>query len=190
MHLNKRNYMTLKGHKVYLVPLDETMVDEMYGAVKDIPYDVRVLTTTKQFFRRSTIEGFIHKIQGDPSRYDFAIMSLEDDSMVGDLALNDFDYDNGICNIRIAISRVEDFSKGYGSEAMVLLMNYGFSILNLHKIELSVLDSNARGRHVYKKLGFVEEGVRRQACYYDYDYRDMVQMGILKDEFYNKHIKE
>ena len=62
------------------------------------------------------------------------------------------------------------------------MCRFGFEMMNLNRIELEVHAENARARHVYAKVGFQEEGVRRQAIYRAGRYQDMVVMGLLAGE--------
>lgn len=111
------------------------------------------------------------------------IASKENDALVGDIALQDIDTMNRSANIRIAINRQQHQGKGFGTEALRLMLDYGFGILNLHRIELNVFAFNERAIHVYEKLGFRREGVQREALFYDHKYRDSILMSILGDEF-------
>ncbi|KAJ4163596.1 hypothetical protein LMH87_005316 [Akanthomyces muscarius] len=73
--------------------------------------------------------------------------------------------------------------KGYGSEALQWLVDWGFRYANLHRIGLSVNSFNDRAVAVYKRLGFVEEGRAREAVYFDRQWYDIVHMSILEQEW-------
>ncbi len=62
-------------------------------------------------------------------------------------------------------------------------MRYFFNELNMNRMYLKVLETNDKARHIYKKLGFTEEGVDRQAVFRDGAYRDYICMSILKEEY-------
>ena len=62
-------------------------------------------------------------------------------------------------------------------------MKIGFDVLNLHRIELHVYDFLESGRHIYKKLGFKETGVRRKASFVAGRYVDDLVMDILEEEY-------
>jgi RimJ/RimL family protein N-acetyltransferase len=88
----------------------------------------------------------------------------------------------------IAIGDLKMASKGLGTEAIRLMLDYGFRTLNLHRIELFVHDFNERAQKAYKKLGFVEEGRKREALYSDGKYHDEILMAILKEEWMEKRV--
>ena len=78
----------------------------------------------------------------------------------------------------------KDFhGKGYGTEALRLLIAYAFDTLNLQKLEIEVFSSNPRALACYKKVGFVEEGRKRRRYYIRGEYKDAIQLGMLKEEF-------
>ena len=66
---------------------------------------------------------------------------------------------------------------------MEMLVEYGFNTLNMNRIELSVWEFNTRAYKAYQKVGFVEEGRRRQARYHDGKYYDEIIMALLKDDW-------
>ena len=72
------------------------------------------------------------------------------------------------------------WGKGYGREAVQLLVDYGFRHHNLHRIFLEVHGRNERAMRAYQACGFVEEGRLRQHVWSDGSYDDLVVMGILK----------
>ena len=58
----------------------------------------------------------------------------------------------------------------------------------VHRVELEVLDLNLRAIQCYKKCGFIEEGKKRKTCFSNGNYRDVIIMGILRDEFINNSL--
>ncbi|WP_370541814.1 GNAT family N-acetyltransferase [Alicyclobacillus sp. SO9] len=89
-------------------------------------------------------------------------------------------------NFRIAIN-TQLAGRGYGTEATAIMLEYGFGILNLHRIDLDVYSINERAIHVYEKVGFKREGVLRDAHYYNNTYYDTIIMSILEDEYRSGH---
>jgi len=75
------------------------------------------------------------------------------------------------------------WSGGYGTEAMRLLLRYAFDDLGLHRVDLRVIDYNARAIRAYEKCGFVREGVLRESALVDGVWHDDVVMAILEREY-------
>jgi RimJ/RimL family protein N-acetyltransferase len=175
----------LEGKKVYLRPYEPEDNEYLYHSV--FSAEGRRLTGTQQVFTRAVTADFIARVGGDKSRLDLVICSQETDEPLGEVVLNNIDYVNRNANIRIGIFEDKNFSRGYGSEALILMLNHAFGALNLHRIELGVFAFNARAIHVYEKLGFKHEGVMRDYLYFNYEYHDQILMSILADEFWQLH---
>jgi RimJ/RimL family protein N-acetyltransferase len=73
--------------------------------------------------------------------------------------------------------------RGYGTDALRVLVEFAFTRRNLRRLHLRVLASNAAAIGSYRKLGFVEEGRRREHCWVRGHYEDEVVMGLLRSEW-------
>ncbi|MFE8702967.1 GNAT family N-acetyltransferase [Cytobacillus sp. FJAT-54145] len=176
----------LEGNRVYLRPLslDDT---ELYFETLYHP-QTRMLTGTQKVFTKEQIHRYIEGKASDSTSVLLLIALRETDEVIGDIALQSIDGMNRSANIRIAINQDQHQGKGYGQEAMKLMLDYGFGILNLHRVELNVFAFNERAASVYEKLGFKQEGVQREALYYNHQYHDSILMSILEDEYRKLHI--
>lgn len=74
-------------------------------------------------------------------------------------------------------------NNGYGKEALSLVLRIAFQEMNANKVEIQTWDYNQRALHVYRELGFVEEGRRRAAVFHKGTFHDQVQMGMLVSEY-------
>lgn len=83
----------------------------------------------------------------------------------------------------IMIGEKSYWNKGFGTEAVQLLLKLGFETLNLNRIFLRVFETNPRAIRSYEKAGFVLEGRHRQAHYLDGKFVDVIHMGILRSEW-------
>ena len=91
--------------------------------------------------------------------------------------------DDQRAELGIAVQDKTQWSKGYGTDAIKLAMEYGFDDLELNRIELTVDEANARGRRCYEKCGFVEEGLLRQHRFVEGEFGNTVVMSVLKSEW-------
>ena len=133
---------------------------------------------------RAWIESMM---RGDhPDAFSYAIDS-SDGEYLGSVGLMHIDRRNRSAELGISIARPEDWGKGYGTEAALLMLRHGFEELNLHRVHLRVYDYNARGQKSYAKLGFVEEGRLREGHFRHGAYHDVVLMSVLAEEFFAKH---
>ena len=113
----------------------------------------------------------------------FSIRSLADDSLIGFVAFDGINWTDRDTFVAIGIGEPAFWSKGYGSDAMCLMLRYGFSELNLHRISLTVFEQNPRGIRSYEKCGFKHEGRIRDFLLRDGRRSDMLHMGILRTEW-------
>ena len=90
----------------------------------------------------------------------------------------------------IAIYEEKNWGKGYGTDAMKVLLKFGFDYLNLNRIQLRVVDFNVRGIKTYKKVGFKEVGKLRATHFWEGEYSDQILMDILKSEWIELNKKE
>jgi len=114
----------------------------------------------------------------------FAILLIDGDKelLIGNCSV-DINWKNKLGHLGITIGEKNQWGKGYGTEAMQLLVNYCFQTLNMHKVELTVYDFNTRAIKCYTTFGFIEEGILRKSHYVNGKYVDLIQMGLLKDEW-------
>ena len=111
----------------------------------------------------------------------FTIETLNGDN-VGGINLNSIDERNGTFSIGMQIDGQER-GKGYGSSAMRIVMRYAFLERRLNKYYGSILAGNTASESLLKKLGCIEEGIRRQMVYSNGEYHDEILYGLTKDEF-------
>lgn len=111
----------------------------------------------------------------------FAVERLEDDALLGQATL--FGVGKDRCATLAIVLGPAYWSSGYGSDAVRVLVRYGFGEMALHRIELDVFAFNTRAIAAYQRVGFVLEGRRRQAIFHDGQWHDDVQMGLLIDDW-------
>ncbi|MBQ3022811.1 MAG: GNAT family N-acetyltransferase [Clostridia bacterium] len=85
--------------------------------------------------------------------------------------------------LHIMIGNAESRGKGLGTFAVRAMVNHAFDNLNLRRIELQVLENNVAAIGLYKKVGFIKEGLKRESNYKNGRYENMMLMGLLKDEY-------
>jgi RimJ/RimL family protein N-acetyltransferase len=134
---------------------------------------------------RKHIEKELEK--DDPRNVFFAIHALEDDRIIGEIGLDGISYTRGDTFIGIDIGEREYWDRGYGTDAMKVLLRYAFTELNLHRVSLNVFEYNPRAIRSYEKCGFRVEGHAHEAFQRENRRWDLIYMGILKDEWQALH---
>lgn len=172
----------LEGERLYIRPMEEIDLPYFHENLWDP--EIRRLTGSKTVFTKTALKSWFDSKTVESNRIDCIICLKDNHQTIGDVAMINIDHINKGALVRIAINQKEYLGKGFGTEALRLLLDYGFSMLNLHRIGLDVYSFNERGIKSYEKLGFQVEGRIRDELFYDGEYHDSILMGVLKDEFY------
>jgi RimJ/RimL family protein N-acetyltransferase len=106
-----------------------------------------------------------------------------DGKLIGGCALFDFDHIAHTCQLGITIGDKAYWGKGYGREALTLLLDYAFRLQNVRKVWLTVNGNNERAIRAYRACGFVEEGRLRNQVWSNGSYIDLVYMGLFRDDW-------
>jgi RimJ/RimL family protein N-acetyltransferase len=106
-----------------------------------------------------------------------------DDRAIGTVGLDTIDQANGTAEFGIAIGEKDEWGKGYGTDALRAICDFGFGQLRLERIGLEVYADNTRGRRAYEKGGFVLEGTLRRAHYARGEHHDVHVMSLLRAEW-------
>jgi len=144
------------------------------------PEPVRPLAPTQVKKKYESIEK---QIDDNKNLFYFTIRMRSDDRLIGFARLYWIEWSNGTGNIQIGIGEPDARGRGYGSEALQLLLHYAFMELNLHLVSLNVFEYNLRAIRSYEKAGFTVEGRAREFLNRDGRRWDMIFMGILREEW-------
>lgn len=125
-------------------------------------------------------------IEEDKNIYYFTIRAKADDRLIGKAMVQDIEWANGNSSIRFGIGSPDDLRKGYGSQALRMLLRFAFAEINMFRISATVPEYNEAAVALLKKFGFVEEVRRRQALDRDGRRWDLLVFGLLKDDWQNQ----
>lgn len=173
----------LVGEKVRLVPIE---VEKHLDYIMTHFNDPEMRLFLGGFFpvtrnaEREWIEATEEKMK-KRIEFTFAIERLPEEDMIGSLGLHDIDWVSRSCVLGIAIYAEKDWGQGYGTEALQLLIDFGWTHLNLRRIELGVHAHNPRAQHVYEKLGFKLYGTAHQKYYIGGKYADTHYMELFRE---------
>jgi len=118
----------------------------------------------------------------DPADKALVIETL-DGTYLGGIGFHRIDYVSGTAEAGIVIGRKDYWGKGFGTDAMRVLLKHGFENLRLRKVMLTVYGSNVRGQKSYAKAGFREVGRLKAHVLKQGRFEDMVYMEVFKEEF-------
>ena len=119
----------------------------------------------------------------DKNMFYFTIRARADDRLIGKAVVEWIDWTNRNGFIRLGIGASEDRRKGYGSQALRLLLRYVFGELNLHRVTAVLPAYNEGAIRLFQKFGFMEEIRRRKALNRDGQFWDLLSFGLLNSEW-------
>ena len=176
-----------EGDRIYFRPIELEDVPTLERWVND----PRVWSTLNMrgpmnaLMERQWVEG------RKPTLTDIVMMIVarDGDRMIGTCGLHNISPVDRKGVFGIMIGEVDQQNRGYGSEAVSLMLRFAFEELNLHRVELVVLAPNARAIRVYEKAGFLLEGRSRQATFRHGAWHDELRYAVLRDEWAGKRYK-
>lgn len=177
----------ITGDNVYLSPisLDDTV--QYTHMVNDLKVSVGIghpaYTNIMDYERE---REFLGSIKDDKT---FAVRLIENDELLGNIELFNVNILQKSAVLGIMLGNPEYQRKGYGKEAINLILDYGFSFLNLYSVSLTVFEYNEVAYNLYKKVGFKEIGRLRKRVEIMGKRYDEIIMDILKEEFESVYIK-
>ena len=113
----------------------------------------------------------------------FAIRETNAGAIIGYLELDGILWTHGNGWLGIGLGDRKHWGRGYGQEAVELVLKFAFHELNLHRVQLTVFSYNQRAIALYEKLGFIQEGVFREHIQRDGRRYDMILYGLLRREW-------
>ncbi len=174
-------FKKLESERLYLSPMNiedaETYCKWLndFAVTDGLGGSSTVLTIPAE---KSYIENVLEK-----GKYQFAIVRKEDNTLIGNCGFDKINHLHQTGEVGIFIGEAEDRNKRYGTEALKLLLDYGFNYLNLNNIMLRVYSFNEGAINCYKKIGFKEFGRRHNSYYLNGTWYDDVHMEILKKDY-------
>ncbi len=175
------------GEKCYLSPINPEDYEKYAKWVNDMEVAIGLIFSASLITLPKEKE-ILEKLSN--SEFNFAIVDLEKDELLGNISFVGMDYINKIAELGIFIGNKDYWGRGYGVEAIQLLLDFGFNILNLNNIYLKVYAYNQSAINCYKKVGFKEAGRIREAKQVAGEKYDEIYMDILAREFRSVYIKE
>lgn len=145
---------------------------ELEGLVHGAPIPRSLAQLTADFDRELRADG------SRPIKFGIEVGGI----LIGRCDLFAFDELSRSCRFGITLDR-DHWGRGYGRDAVRVLLRYAFCNHNRHRVWLEVLGDNERAIRAYRACGLVEEGCLRQHAWHDGVYKDIVIMGALRDEW-------
>jgi RimJ/RimL family protein N-acetyltransferase len=171
----------LEGKLVNLRPLELTDLQRAHAWINDREV-TRFLSARYPISLGEEQRWLESRPPADFSNVGLAI-ETKDGVHIGNCGLHEGQPENRKSSLGIMIGNKDYWSNGYGSDAIITLLRFGFHEMNLNRVWLHVFAFNERAIACYKKCGFLVEGTLRENAYQEGRYIDTITMGILRSEF-------
>lgn len=175
--------MLFESNKIILRKMTSEDIDLYHQWRNDIEVMQSTAPLLDVYNIKETEEFVTNVILGSHFSKSYIIVEKKFDKPIGVTSLINLDYKNRNAECIIDIGDKEAWGKGFGAEAMNLLLDFGFLEMNLHRISLRVFSFNSRAIKLYEKLGFQWEGTLRESIFRGGQWHDILQMSILKNEY-------
>ena len=183
-------FKKLIGDRIYLSPKGTT--DEELEKFTEWMNDFQVTDYTGRSGQITTIvreKEWLENSARNTENRNFNIIESKDNKLIGTIGLEHFNWIARSAVLGIFIGDKDFRSNGYGTEAIKLLLEYGFKYLNLHSIRLDLISINERAHKCYLKCGFKDTGCSREQIFLNGKYYDRLHMDILENEFKGDYIR-
>ena len=172
--------LSLKGEHIFLralEPLDLEFLSEIENDTS-----VWELSGTQQPYSKAVLEQYLENAHLDVYEVKQLRLCISDygNTRLGLIDLFEFDPKNKRAGVGIIVKDEKHRKKGYGFEALNILCDYAFTILDLHQIHANVLEENTPSRNLFEKLGFIAAGIKKDWVF---------SAGIFKNEILYQKFK-
>ena len=173
----------LQGKKVKITALkegDEKLLEQWF----DDPEFMRTYEVEATIPRGERgVKDTLNYYNSSNEKLILAIRLAEGDKLIGICGFDNIIWTNATAYLFIGIGDKEFRNKGFGKEALNLLLDYAFNEMNFYKLQLNVIEYNRPAIKLYEKVGFIREGLYREYIYRDGTRYHMFLYGIFKTEW-------
>ena len=181
MSRQKNRVVFRKGKKVILRPICENDLERFLVWEND-PELAKFFSDALPIYREEE-RDWLRKIHKDKNNHVvFAIDTIKGKN-IGSVGLHRINWISRHSSLGIMIGNKKYWSNGYGTDAMMTILEFAFNSLNFHKVNLSVLSSNPRGHRCYVKCGFVDDGCRKQQFFKNGIWVDEITMSCFQADW-------
>ncbi len=180
--MEKQNRVVfLKGKKVILRPLRKETDLAAYVRWFNDP-EIRYYTFGWRPLTYQAESDRFDEMEKNKEDIRVAIETL-DGKLIGTMGLHQIDRNSGVATTGAVIGEKEYWSRGYGTDAKMILLNHAFNEMNLRKICSWVWSFNGRSRRYNDKCGYIIEGIRKKQIFKHGRYWDQILMAVFKQDW-------
>ena len=172
----------LHGEKVFLATLEREHCKKVW---EDSEYDFENPTEPFIVGKSSTnADAWFDEIQKAQGKSNVRLgIFLPDGTVIGDMALQGIDWRHRSCSVGYGLTKLEYRNKGYATDALKIILRYGFLHFGFERISANTQDNNIGSQRVLEKCGFILEGRERKARYFAGKWQDRLTYGLLIEDW-------
>jgi RimJ/RimL family protein N-acetyltransferase len=173
----------LSGNNIELRPLEESDADGNYSCWFN---DAEVCFGNSHHtypYTYADARDFISSLSSKKDMLILAVVNKVTGVHIGNISLQEINYIYRSAELAIIIGEKMDWGKGFGKEAVRLMLSHGFNDLNLNRISCGTFENNIAMQKIALSFGMKHEGTRRMAVFKNGKYLDLLEYGILRNEF-------
>lgn len=129
------------------------------------------------------LKGYVNDVSVSNRSLVLAIIEKSAKKHIGNISLQEINYIDRSAEFAIIMGEKDVWGKGYASEAGKALIQHAFHSLNLHRVYVGTASNNIGMQKLALKLGFEQEGIRREALYNKGNYYDIIEYGMLRLDY-------
>ncbi len=176
----------LIGERIYLRALDE---NDLNGNYINWFNDEEVCSFNSHHifpYTKKMAEDYVKNSREFKNLLALAVVLKNEGRHIGNISLQNINYFNRSAEFAVVLGEKDCWGKGYSKESSHLLIKHGFMSLNLNRIYCGTSEKNKAMQKLAFYLGMKEEGLRRLAFFKDGKFVNIIEYGLLKDEFLDK----
>lgn len=179
-------YKKFEGENLYFSPLDVNDVQTFTRWINDETLVRGLNSSVSKNISELSEKSYLEKASADMDKYQFSVIKKEDDKLIGSYDLHDIELIHQFAEVGGFIGEIDERGKGYGTEALRMVCDYGFNVLNLRCLIGKIWAFNTASIRPLEKVGFKKVGEIKQRYYYNGKFYTEYTFQITKEEFYKK----
>jgi [ribosomal protein S5]-alanine N-acetyltransferase len=181
--MNLQKDIFLKGETISLRALSEKDIEGHYRYWLNDPEIVQYNSHGRFPMTPEKLLNFVQAALQSNTSLVLAVIDTKTEKHIGNISLQNINWIDRNAEIAFLLGEKDFWGKGVMYEAGALLINHGFTALNLHRIHCGTSSDNKGMQKLAEKLAMKKEGIRREAIFNNGIYHDIIEYGILKEDF-------
>lgn len=170
----------IDGENIYMRPLDKEDIKGNYINWFDDEEVCKMNSHHRFPYSEESMLKYIESVNNSSKDLVLGIIDKKEKIHIGNISLQNINYINRTAEFAIIIGEKDYWGKGYSKEAGKLIIEHGFSVLNLRRVYCGTISKNVGMINLAKSLGFKQEGIRCEAEFKNGKYLDTIEFGLLK----------